>query len=224
MHQYTIYPVLIPSSNPSYDTTYKQEYLQERGRDSIEYMNKSTRNMLLAITNILTRGYCMLLIEYLQNACRKNPKLGTSQTRSVLYGIQRPPLHLKTVIRCTQHSTYDEFIPVYVLFHITNARDQAEISIHPDNASMIQMCQQLKVPFTIASDADFVSHNSNRTDLFHNVTISGMPSHGPPSRYPMVGNFVSLYLPFGHIKSTMANDAEFEMKVRMSDKWINTLF
>jgi hypothetical protein len=224
MHQYTNFPVIIPSSNPSYDTTYKEEYLQSRGQDVSEYMNKSTKNLLLAITNNSTRGYCVLLIEYLQNACRKNPKLGNSAIRTVLYGAQRPPLHMKTILRCTQHSTYDEFIPVYILFHVTNARNQSEISIHPDNASMMQMCQQLKLPCKIESNADFTSNSSNRTDIFQNVTITGMSLHGPPSRYPMVGNFVSLYLPFGHIKTTMVNDAEFEMKVRMSEKWLSTLF
>ena len=224
MQQYTNFPVIIPSSNPSYDTTYKEEYLQSRGRNLSEYMNKSTKNMLLAITNNSTRGYCVLLIEYLQNACRKNPKLGSSKLRSVLYGLQRPPLQMKTILRCTPHSTYDELIPVYILFHVTNARNQAELSIHPDNVNLIQMCQQLKIPFTIESDADFVTQFSKRTDVFHSVTISGMSSHGPPSRYHMVGNFVSLYLPLGHIKSTMVNDAEFEMKVRMSDKWLSTVF
>jgi hypothetical protein len=224
MNQHTIFPVIIPSSNPSYDTTYKEDYLQERGRELSEYMNKSTKNILSAMTNVATRGYCALLIEYLQNACRKNPKLGMSKIRSVLYGVQRPPLHMKTIIRCTQQSTFDEFVPVYIIFHVSNARSQVEISIHPDNTNMIKMCQQLKLPFAIVSDDDFASRNANRTDIFHNVTISGISVHGPPSQYPMVGNFVSLYLPFGHIKSTMVNDVEFEMKVRMSDKWLSTIF
>jgi hypothetical protein len=224
MQQYTIFPVLIPSSNPSYDTTYKDEYLQSRGRNVSEYMNTSTKNLLSAITNNSIRGYCAVLIEYLQNACRKNPKLGSSPIRTVLYGLQRPPLHMKTILRCTSHSTYDEFIPIYIIFHVTNARNQAEISIHPNNVNMIQMCQQLKLPFTIESDADFLSKSTQRTDIFHSVTITGMSSHAPPSRYPMVGNFVSLYLPMGHIKSTMVNDAEFEIKARISSKWLNTLF
>jgi hypothetical protein len=220
MSLYTKFPVIIPSSNPSYDTVYKEEYLISRGRELSEYMIKSTKNILMAIADDAVRGYCVLLIEYLQNACRKNPKSGYSKTRSVLFGIQRLPLGMKTILRCPKHSSWDDLAPIYILFQSTNARDQAEVSIHPDNVLIIKLCQQLKLPMTIESDADFTSQMSNRTDIFHSVSISGAHS----SRFPMVGNFVSLYLPFGHIKSTMANDDEFDLKVRMSEKWLNTLF
>jgi hypothetical protein len=220
IQKYTLFPVIIPSSNPSYDTVYDNAYLQLRGRNISEYIIKSTKSMLNAITDDNVRGYCTLLIEYLQNSCRKNPKSGFSRTRSVLYGLQRPPLGMKTILRCSKHSKFDDLATIYILFQVTNARDQVELSVHPNNVDIQDICQQLNLTITIESDIDYTNQISNRTDIFHHVTITG-PNQ---PRFPMVGNFVSLYFPIGHIKSTMMDDHEFEMKARISEKWLNTLF
>ena len=36
----------------------------------------------------------------------------------------------------------------------------------------------------------------------------------------MPGQFVSLYMPMGHIKSTMKNDEDFVKYFSQSDKWL----
>jgi hypothetical protein len=229
MDQCTIFPVIIPSSNPSYDTVYTEHYLQSRSHDLHDDIIKSTRALLTAIADDAVRGYCVLLIEYLQNACHRNPKRGTTSesTRTVLYGIQTPPLGTKTVLRCTSGCTWDDVAPIYVLFHATNARHHAELSIRPDDNHdvLVQFCRDQKLPHTVESDTEFAQRMSLRTDIFQCVAVTAEADDDETRRFfPMVGNFVSLYLPCGHIKSTMDNDEEFAVFARLSDKWLTTLF
>lgn len=220
MQRYTIFPVIIPSSNPSYDAVYKEVYLRLRAHSLDESISKSTKALLSSISDDAVRGFCVLLIEYLQNVCRRNPKSGFSASRTVHFGIQRPPLGMKTVMRCSSDASWDDVAPIYLLFHVTNARDQAELSISANNAKLIKVFTDHKIPVTVESDDEFTANNSSRSNIFHTVAITNFRQ----PRFPMVGNFVSLYFPFGHIKSTMANDELFEMKSRISDKWLNTLF
>jgi hypothetical protein len=220
MHMYTTFPVIIPSSNPSYDAVYKEGYLRLRGHVLDESITKSTKALLLAISEDAVRGFCVLLIEYLQNVCRRNPKTGFSTSRTVLFGIQRPPLGMKTVLRCSNDASWDDVAPTYLLFHVTNARDQVELSLSSDKSKLIKVCKDHNLPLTVESDEEFTANIKSRLNVFQRVTITGLRH----PRFPMVGNFVSLYFPFGHIKSTMAKDDLFEMKSRISKKWLNTLF
>lgn len=225
MNQYTIFPVVVPSSNPSYDAVYAPDYLRSRGTTLSEYISKNTKALLEEVKEDAIRGYCVLLIEYLQNVCRLNPKPGFGASRTALWGITRPPLGKKTVLRCSNsdHVTWDAVAPIYVLFHATNARDQAELSVDPQNIDLVALCRKHRLPHVIVeSESDMTERLAARDDgyVFHLVHVS---QENAPA-FSMVGNFVSLYLPFCHIKTTMANDDEFVLKARISEKWLNTLF
>jgi len=221
MNDYTIFPVIVPSSNPSYDANYSEEYLRDRGSAPLsEYIIKSTRVLLEEIQEDKVRGYCTLLIEYLQNVCKLNPKQGFGKSRTALWGIQRPPLGMKTLIHCGAETTWDDIVPIYILFHATTARDQVELSVDPGNSALCAFVAKHKLPSTIETREEMTKRISGRTDIFHRVDRSEPPEWS----CPMAGNFVSLYLPFGHIKSTKPGDNEFVLKARLSEKWLNTLF
>jgi hypothetical protein len=224
MDQYTTFPVLIPSSNPSYGSWYNEKYLQTKGAALSDYIIKSTKTLLSEIRNDIVRGYCIVLIEYLQNVARGNPKHGRpGASRTVLWGIQRPPLDQKTVIRCGGPTcSWDHIAPIYVLFHATTARDQVELSIDPDNAELIAFCTYHKLRHVVET-SDVAMQSARRPDIFHWVSVSGV-STAQRNVWPMAGNFVSLYLPMGHVKSTKANDEEFQLHCLLSSKWLNTLF
>jgi hypothetical protein len=219
MDDYTIFPVIVPSSNPSYDAYYSDEFLRIRGASVSEYIIKSTRRLLQEIQSDAVRGYCVLLIEYLQNVARLNPKQGFGKSRTVLWGIQRPPLGMKTLIHCGADITWDDVAPIYILFHATNARDQVELSIDPKNIVLGTLAENLKLSNKIESFEDMSGRSAGRHDIFHQVDLSLSAKH----YFPMVGNFTSLYLPFGHIKSTKPGDVEFAFKAGLSEKWLNTL-
>jgi hypothetical protein len=220
MSKYSTFPVVVPSSNPSYDTAYTESYVRSRGSSLSEYISKSTKALLEEVREDSVRGYCVVLIEYLQNVARRNPKQGFGASRTALWGIQRPPLGMMTMIRCGRDCAWDNVAPIYILFHSTNARDQGELSVDPRNAELVALCSKHKLAHTVESEEEMTERTAHRTDIFHLVLVS----EEPRQVFPMVGNFVSLYLPLGHVKSTMANDEEFVLKAKISEKWLNTLF
>lgn len=72
-------------------------------------------------------GYCGTLAAYLQDACGAHE--GSSLTRTVLFGLQRPPLDGgASVVRLEEDSTVDDVAPYLVPFLITNARETLQIS------------------------------------------------------------------------------------------------
>jgi hypothetical protein len=175
--------------------------------------------LLQQIENDSIRGFCIVLIEYLQNVSRLNPRQGYGKSRTALWGLQRPPLGSKTFLRCSCDTTWDDVAPIHLLFYATNARDQVELSIDPQNSRLISMCEEHKLHHVVETESVMTERLESRRDVFNSVAMSG-----PMTTFPMAGNFVSLYFPLGHIKSTMPNDEEFALHARMSDKWLNTLF
>jgi hypothetical protein len=221
MDKYSVFPVVVPSSNPSYDAQYSEAYLQTRGISLSSYILKSIRTLLGAIQSDAVRGYSVVLIEYLQNMSRINPKTGFGLSRTALWGVQRPPLGSKTVVHCGPDTLWDDVAPLYILFFATNARDQIELSIDPQNKSLVELSQTNKLQHTVEAEIDMNSRLRGRPDIYNTIIMTVSPSS---KRFPMVGNFASLYFPLGHIKSTMPNDEEFVMKGKLSNKWINSLF
>lgn len=67
--QYTRYPVVVPSSTPAYDAEYSLEYLKSVPMD--DYFSTSTKTLLDEIGDAATKGFCVEVIQYLQNATMK---------------------------------------------------------------------------------------------------------------------------------------------------------
>ncbi|CAB9497364.1 expressed unknown protein [Seminavis robusta] len=218
--EYTRYPVVVPSSTPSYDAEYSKDYLTSLAVD--EFFNKSSKALLEDIQDGATRGFCVEVIRYLQDATMKNPKMGFGTSRTALWGLQRPPIGTKTWIRCGVNASWDDLAPVYMLFHTTNAQEQVELSIDPANDSIEALCIKHGLAYTSETEESFSSKEYQPGELFNIVPVRGGESSGS---FPMAGQFVSLYFPLGHIKSTMPKDHEFSTKLdQLSNKWLTTLF
>ena len=80
--QYTRYPVVVPSSTPSYDAEYSTDYLKAQKVD--EYFGNSTKALLEEIQDDITRGYCVEVLHYLQDATKVNPKQGYGSSRTAM--------------------------------------------------------------------------------------------------------------------------------------------
>jgi hypothetical protein len=222
MATYTKFPVLVPSSNPSCDAVYCSDYLKARSGSLGEYILKSTKSLVESVKSDEIRGYCIVIIEYLQGATHRNPKMGVGKARTALWGLQRPPLGTKTILRCANGVSWDDIAPTYIIFHATNAREQAELSIDPEHKSLLEFCKKHKIPYTMESKDDWMNRVVIQENIFHSVSIA---SEGwSTGVFPMAGNFVSLFLPLGHIKSTMPSDEQFAFRVNVSGKWLSTLF
>ncbi|KAL7571969.1 hypothetical protein ACA910_001630 [Epithemia clementina (nom. ined.)] len=155
LHKYTKYPVYVPSSNPSYDTSYDLDYLRKQSVGTTWIA--SSRKLVEEVQDDLVRGYCCLLVEYLRNIDDQNPKQVkmTSKGRSVMWGLQSPPLHTITVLRCeTDGTTWDACAPMYMLFHASSARNQLQISLPPGNTTIRALCDKHKLPYVVETEAE----------------------------------------------------------------------
>lgn len=229
MKQYTKFPVIVPSSNPSYDTHYTMEYLEllNTHMDTSIYL-KDIQGLLnddTMVQNVPVRGYCIEIIEYLRNVCRMNPKDVTGTERTSMYGLQRPPLGTKSILICGPNTSLCDVMPIMCIFLATTARDQLVITIDPSNQNGLEaLCKKYKLKYSMESESNMLQKKKGNDDsdtVFHYIEVENRNNH---TEFPLVGQFVSLYLPLGHIKGTMANDQEFMLRASMSNKWLNSLF
>ena len=80
--------------------------------------------------------------------------------------------------------------------------------------------------FNVVVESDETMAHRVEVDGENFYNIVSVPTHSVDCeqdicrKYPMPGQFVSLYLPMGHIKSTKKNDEEFVKYFSESDKWL----
>ncbi len=210
MGKYTRFPVIVPSSTPSYDAHYTSDYLTTFV--SSNAWGQDIEKMMNQITSEPIRGYCKVLLDYLRDATRDNPKEGFGTSRTALWGLQRPPLGSKTCIRCKPDSDWDDIAPVFLLFYATNAKDQMEISLDPKCERLLSICRSHGIDPIVESESEL----AERGQSYYNI----IRLTGPMTKFPLAGLFVSLYMALGHIKSTKAGDEEFLTVLRKSTKWL----
>lgn len=219
MDRFTKFPVFVPSSTPSYDSTYTRKYLE-----SVELSANIPdwcHDMANHVRDPAIRGYCYELINYLHDATRTNPKQGFGTSRTALWGLQRPPLLIgsKTLIRCPSKTSYDSLAPILLLFRTTNARGQVEISVDAhSNDDIFHICEKYEIPILVQTKHEFKNRADRRSLVYNSVELCE-----PMTNFPMVGNFVSLFMSMGHIKSTKPNDIDFIDQFSRSEKWLQFL-
>jgi hypothetical protein len=230
MGEYTKYPVIIPSSTPSYDSYYKDEYLRSRTLNDLDGTRCPTfvRDWLSSISDVSIRGYCVEVLRYLSDATEVNPKRGFGTGRTALWGLQRPPMldGLRTLVRCGQDVSFDDLSSIFLLFYSTNARSQVELSVDESNEELLSILQKhdhdnhtFRV---IVEGEETLQHrlSSEGANFYNVVRVVSSSEKRNGGRFPLPGQFVSLYLPMGHIKSTMKDDEEFVKYFGHSEKWL----
>jgi hypothetical protein len=157
------------------------------------------------------------MIDCIRNACRQNPKQGFGKERSALWGLQRPPLGKKSILR---GSCWDSVAPAFLVFYVTNARGQVELSLREDDEPMKQLCDRYTLAHVVESQLSF----RDRCQAEKSIIFQAIELNETMGTFPMVGNYMSIFLPMGHIKSTKPNDEEFLLRASLSSKWLNSLF
>lgn len=224
---YTKYPVIVPSSTPAYNSSYTIEYLNSiSDMTTLDQKLQYIKPLLEALENKSVRGFCCELANYIADAAGPKAELGDGRT--VLWGLQRPPLNgTMSVIRCGRRTTLDNMLSAAIPFIITNAREQLEISIDDENATGLESILGSFDPslFTIIMENE--KHFETRTfkgmganDNFFNVMDVDSFGDNDETVFPLVSQFVSLFLPMGHIKSTTKRDHEFISFFQNSEKWL----
>ena len=227
MGEYTKFPVIIPSSTPSYDACYREEYLASRTPEDLDGAGcpGHVRDWLSDIADPAARGYCVELVRYLCDATEENPKRGFGTGRTALWGLQRPPIleGLRTLVRCGRSTTFDGLSSIFLLFYSTNARSQVELSVDGLNEELLNKLMKHDLDshvFRVVVECEETLERrlNERGDDFYNIVR--VPTDSSERSFPMLGQFVSLYLPLGHIKSTRPNDEEFVKYFGRSEKWL----
>ena len=91
-----------------------------------------------------------------------------------------------------------------------------EFSIDPSEESMWRNVLPKDVPLTVESASALAQRANARTTVLHAPV---------EQEFAMAAQFISRYLPLGHIKSTMPQDEAFVYYMHAgSDKWLQTLF
>ena len=226
LNKYTKYPVMVPSSNPSYDSFYSPQYLSSLTHGDLEMQRfNSPQKILDVVENSAVKGFCIELLNFIWDVTKVNPKQGSPiSDRTCLWGLQRPPLldgESKTLLRCSSH--VDSLIPSILLFYVTNARNQVELSLDPclmDQDRVKQLVDLLsndKVPISIENSDAYkkrLDKEISGSKIYNHVEVAKIDD------FPMVGQYVSLFFPLGHIKSTQPHDQYFISNFENSEKWL----
>ena len=225
--EHTKYPVVVPSPTAGYNCHYKVDYLKERGQEKV---GGELGDLLSFVESDAVRGFCLLVNEYLGDACGAHRGDGSKTggpNRTILYGLQRPPLNGEdSVLRCSDSTSFDELAPSLVPFFVTNAWGNCRISVDPSNKSLLEKLngvEGLKGRIDVEGEGEFVER-CDKTNFYNVVKAEELADGGNTKsleEFPLVGHFVSLYFPLGHIKSTTCNDEEFVKFFSASEKWLS---
>ena len=217
LSRFTKTPVVVPSSTPSYNSTYNAEYLENT--TDLAGRNIPLRGFIDSTDNAKMKGYLTLLSEYLLDACEPKTTYGE---RTALWGLQRPPMHddkSLTVIRGASGATFDVIAPYILPFYATNAHNQVIVSCAEDHLAtrVAEATEKLGgIRVEVETDKEF---ERSSADAWNIVEIDARESAAPETM-PLVGQFASLLFPLGHIKSTLPNDEKFVAAFSASPKWL----
>ena len=232
LFKYTKFPMVIPSAPASYNSHYKKEYLQglatthhmggeKKSLPSISLPSISLPSIFDGVQSLERKGYLIALCNYLKDAAngpKEGWRNGLDDARTCLYGLQRPPLNNQpTLLRCNAETSLDDLAPILLPFVVTNACEQVRVSVHPKNVVVLAALENNKQNIIVDIEENFEEREKKDRDNWYNlVHVEPMLDDG----YPLVAQWVSLWFPLGHIKSTKSNDQEFLRLFEKSDKWL----
>jgi len=213
LRKYTKFPMVVPSPGPAYNAKYSDAHLLEKSRK--QFPRAKFDRMVSMFTCPKHRGYTQVIIEYLVDACAENPKTGglvPDESRTSLYGLQKPPAETHSVIRS---NNLDSVLVRLIPFLATNAADvDNTISVSSSNADVVKQLKEMKIDAREETEEEFKKWAINQEpwNILH--------ADYDKEEFALAGQFVSLLFPLGHVKSTKPKDAEFVRYLAQSSKWL----
>eukprot|EP00940_MAST-03C_sp_MAST-3C-sp2_P000267 g267.t1 len=227
LFKYTKYPMIVPSPPAAYNSTYDRAYLVQQDANASEDVMRGDAAVLTnTVESSAVRGYMHVVADYLKDACgcKTGWRFGDGVHRTALYGIQRPPLNGQmTVVRCDESTLLENVAPILLPFVLTNASGQVRVSCDPENDAVITALEKTGVDVITQTQSQFGANESAEGSNWYNCIRPGDVSIHDDGVFPLAGQFVSLWFPMGHIKSTKPNDQEFLDAFSKSKKWLKVL-
>ena len=215
--EHTKYPVVVPTPTPAYNSVYTSGYLEQQGRGwDGSGLPAPAAAIASAVSSDAVRGYLRETAEYLLDACAQNPKVGANPGgRTALYGLQTTPRNGRlNYIRCGADDTLDSVASHMLPFVMTNAHEQLRLSVPASNSTLLTALDAAGLGASVVREDAAAFDARVAAESPYNVISPTMAD------FPMVGQFVSLLLCVGHIKSVKPNDQAFIDAFSASSKWL----
>jgi len=209
LSEYTKFPMVIPSPGPAYNSVYNEQFLLGQSNKTVQG-DLGLKKLIGFVTDPVTRGFCITVADYITDATEVSPKLvpGPLGGRTSLFGLQRPPINTISVIRS---DNYNDIASRLIPFTMTNARKS--ICVSTANIEVYERMRVLDIPCEVHTSEGFDEWCARHTP-WNIIRPEALPE------YALAGQFVSLLLPCGHVKSTRNNDQEFVDFMSKSAKWL----
>jgi len=127
--EHTRFPMVVPSAAAIYNASYTPQFLMHAASLALPPQLSYMAPILHTIQDQEAKGYCLLLLHYLFDACQ-GPWEGRG-ARTSLYGLQRPPLLSHSLFRITECAAEEDVWPFIMVFLATSARSSLQLSIAP---------------------------------------------------------------------------------------------
>jgi hypothetical protein len=126
------------------------------------------------------------------------------------------------VIRCTGGGGGDLSVvaPYLLPFLLNNAKEQLVVSVDSDaTAQRIGLGQGDSVRIQVQDEASF-RKSLEDPRVWNSIELPGDDYLRDDHNLPLVGHFISVLFPLGHIKSTRPNHESFVDFFKDSPKWL----
>jgi len=249
LRQHTLFPVLVPSPTPAYNSGYAHSYLASKGKEWVQKPPVAPKAALALVTLAaedeaggfgggVGAGYVAELLEYLQDALQTNPKRGSAPSggRTALYGLQTTPLGTNntpgpvTIVRISAGVRPAPLCAILLPFVATNAAPALRLSVDASHAPSRALVEALVARGAVLSsqvaieEEDAFSACVSAESPFNVVDVSALAELDVQLELgvglPLAGQLVSTLLCFGHAKSTRPDDEEFARTFGTSAKWL----
>mmetsp|Transcript_9662 Transcript_9662/g.15121 ORF Transcript_9662/g.15121 Transcript_9662/m.15121 type:complete len:710 (+) Transcript_9662:156-2285(+) len=198
LKEHTRFPVLIPSPTAGYNSSYNPMHLEKTSSTPppapFDYCSKA----LGALKDPVVKGFCIEILRFLEEATQ-GPWEGKGD-RTCLFGVQRPPLGQKVILRVSKEASLDDMMPFILPFYATNARSQLEISVEPSAAVLKKLDELNLVGITVLHEeaGEFQMRKSKEGQSIYHVMTPDIETE-----FPLVGHFLSTLFVFGHCKTVL---------------------
>ena len=197
LSKFTKFPVLVPTPTAAYNSQYCQDYLKTASGEVV------SMSMIAHVTDDVKKGYCVEILNYLEDSVGAKEGYGF---RTTLWGLQTPPQDgRRTVLKCEKGTVFDDIAAKCVVFGATNAKDMFVVQCEEEGLQ-----RQLE-------GFGFATVAWGEEEDWYNVL--GKDDYGV-EEFPLAGQFCSLYLGVGHVKSTKTGDKKFLEVFQDSKKWL----
>ena len=208
--RFTKFPVLVPSSTPSYHTEYTPKFLESMAQEKVS--EGAGRKLQEAATSDATKGYLSVLKNFMSEAAGVRSNTNHRHARTAIAGWQRPPLtDAKSWVRVEKDTSVDAAIVACFPYVVTNAAECLAVSVHPENKEVIKALGDLVTSTEESFETPVDCYNVTKP------SYDGVPCAGGA---PLAGAFLALHFPVGHVKCLIKDNQEFINKFSDSRKWL----